>query len=54
MKNKQKAIAKQLIRAHASLEALANHLEEKGLEIECDLVEAVAGHVEGAREMLTL
>ena len=53
MKSNQKAAEKQLNRAHASLEALANHLEEKGLQIECDLVEAAAGHIEGAREMLT-
>jgi hypothetical protein len=54
MKDKQKAAQKQLTRALASLEALANHFEERNLEVECDLVDAVAGQIEGAREMLTL
>jgi hypothetical protein len=54
MKSKQKAAERQLTRALGSLEALANHLEERNLPIECDLVDAVAVHIEAAQEMLAL
>jgi hypothetical protein len=54
MKTKQNAASKQLTRAIASLEALISHLDDKDLTIEADLVEAAAGHVQGAQEMLAL